>query len=44
MFIPTHCVDGEVVDKLDCLQTVEDKRKFEIDFTAKFFSYVLKWK
>lgn len=36
-FIPTYQIDGEVVDNPDSLWTVEEKRKFEIDFKTKFF-------
>lgn len=35
MFIPTHNINSELIDKLDFLWTVEYKRKIEIDFKAK---------
>lgn len=35
LFIPTHHINGEVVNKLDFLWTKEEKRKFEIYFKTK---------
>ena len=35
--IPKHQIEGEIVDKFDSLWTVEEKRKYEIDFKAKNF-------
>lgn len=35
LFISTHQIHGEVVDKIDSLWTVEEKRKFEIDFKSR---------
>lgn len=36
-FIHTHHINGEVVDKPDFLLTLEEKRKFEIDFKTNNF-------
>lgn len=36
-FIPTHYTNGEVVDKPNCFQTIEENRKFEIDLKNKNF-------
>ena len=35
MFIPTHYINGEVVDKIDFLWTKEEKRKLKINFQTK---------
>lgn len=45
LFIPTHHMNGKVVDKQDFLWTIEEKRKFEIDFKNKKnnLSYVFWW-
>lgn len=37
LFIPTHRINGEVVDKLYFLWTEEEKSKFEIYFKTKNF-------
>lgn len=34
-FILSHQIDGEVVEKLDSLWIVEEKRKFQIDLKIK---------
>lgn len=40
LFIPTHHINNEVVDKSDFLLTKEEKRKFKIDFKTKNFLVV----
>lgn len=34
-FIPNHQINGEVKDKPDFLQTVEENKNFEIDFKTR---------